>query len=179
MAIVIERAKMAFTRAAIISGLTAGAVFLALEMILIPLFTEDNAWFPIRMIASLIIGKDVLMSALLYGITTPGVPVIYSLGVLTIALILHFTLAIAFSLVISALCRGRSMGAALGIGAACGLVVYLINFYGFTTLFPWFEMGRNLVSIIAHLAFGVVAAFTFVKIYFSASHPIKASGQIA
>lgn len=179
MAIPIEKTKTTFSRAAIISGLIAGAVFLALEMILVPLFTDDNAWFPVRMIASLIMGKDVLLSALMYGITTPGTPAIYSLGILIIALILHFTMSIVFSFLICALCRGRNMVAALGIGAACGLVIYLINFYGFTTIFPWFEMGRNFISIAAHLAFGVVAAYTFEKIYSSASHPIKASGQFA
>lgn len=179
MAIAIEKTKTTFGRAAIIAGLAGGAVFLALEMILVPLFTEDNAWFPVRMIASLIMGKDVLLSALLYGITTPGVPAIYNIGVLAIALVLHFTIAVVFSVAIGALCRGRNMGMALGIGAACGLAIYLINFYGFTGIFPWFEMGRNIVGIVAHLAFGVVTAYTFVKIYSPVSHPVKASGQFA
>lgn len=36
-----------------------------------------------------------------------------------------------------------------------------MNFYGFTTLFPWFAMARNWVSVFAHLVFGLAAAWAY------------------
>ncbi|MEO8187579.1 MAG: hypothetical protein ABI580_09485, partial [Burkholderiaceae bacterium] len=46
-------------------------------------------------------------------------------------------------------------------GAVFGLALYVVNFYGFTTLFPWFAMARGGLSIFVHLVFGIVAAWLY------------------
>jgi hypothetical protein len=41
------------------------------------------------------------------------------------------------------------------------VLLYVVNFYGFTALFPWFAMARNWVSIVAHAVFGFAAAWVY------------------
>jgi hypothetical protein len=65
-----------------------------------------------------------------------------------------------FALLISRL----SLGPALALGGVGGLILYLVNFYGFTALFPWFAMARNWISIFGHLVFGLVTAGAYVSI---------------
>ena len=50
---------------------------------------------------------------------------------------------------------------ALAAGGVFGLVLYLVNFYGFTAVFPWFAMARGGLSIFVHITFGVVAALAY------------------
>lgn len=171
MAIAIEKIKTTFGKSAIAAGFVAGSVFLALEMIMVPLFTADNAWAPVRMIAAIIMGKDVLPEM--------GIPATFDFAVLLAALVLHFILSIIYAGIVGALCRVRNMAAALSIGAACGLAIYLINFYGFTVIFPWFAMARNWISIFAHLVFGIAAAYTFVKIHYPITHETTTGTQVA
>lgn len=178
MAIATEYPKASFLRAAIISGLVAGAAFLTVEMSLIAIFSKVDAWLPVRIIASIAIGKDVLLSALLYNLNTTGMEIAYNIAVLTIALILHFAMSIVYSFVIGGLCMVRNLGVALGIGAVIGLIIYLINFYGFTTIYPWFEKGRNIISLFAHILFGIVAAYSFVKIRYPITRETTAGPQI-
>ncbi len=71
-----------FLKAAILAGLIAGVVFMMLEMILVPVFMNGSPWAPPRMIAAIILGKDVL--------PMPGQPVIFDFGVLMVAVMLHF-----------------------------------------------------------------------------------------
>lgn len=52
---------------------------------------------------------------------------------------------------------------ALAVGAGYGLALYLVNFYLFTAVFPWFAMARNWVSVFAHIVFGLVAAWVYLR----------------
>jgi hypothetical protein len=42
-------------------------------------------------------------------------------------------------------------------GALFGLALYLINFFTFTTFFPWFYPARNWPFAAVHILFGAVA----------------------
>ena len=42
------------------------------------------------------------------------------------------------------------------IGAVFGLLIYLVNFYGFTAIWPWFAKARNFISLFSHVMFGLV-----------------------
>ena len=46
-------------------------------------------------------------------------------------------------------------------GAVFGLLLYVVNFYGFTAIFPWFAMAQNWVSIFSHIMFGVIAGWAY------------------
>ncbi len=147
-----------FLKAAILAGLIAGVVFMMLEMILVPVFMNGSPWAPPRMIAAIILGKDVL--------PMPGQPVTFDFGVLMAAMILHFMLSIVYAVIIGWICKSLSMGTSILLGAVFGLVLYFVNFYGFTAIFPWFAMARNWVSIFSHVMFGVIAVYSFKKIYY-------------
>lgn len=135
---------------AIWSGIIAGAVFMMLEMVMVPLFIGGSPWGPPRMIAAIGMGKGVLPP-----------PDTFALVPIMVAMAIHFMLAIVLAVVLALFINRLKLGTAALAGAIFGLAVYLINFYGFTALFPWFEMARNWVSIFAHMMFGAVAALSY------------------
>lgn len=155
MTIVVEREKTSFAQAAISSGFIAGAVFLIAELLMVPLFLGGSIWAPPRMIGAIVLGEDVLPA--------PGTTATFDFGVLLAALAVHFPLSIIYASIIGFAVRKVDPVSAIIIGAIAGLTIYFINFYGFTALFPWFAMARNWVSIIAHLIFGIVAAWAFIR----------------
>ncbi len=118
------------------AGLTAALVFVVLEMIMVPLFAGDSPWAPIRMIGAIILGRDVLPP-----------PATFNLGVTLAALVVHFVLGVILAWILALLIFRLNIWPAIIVGAAFGLVVYWINFYGFTAAFPWFEAARNWITI--------------------------------
>lgn len=157
LTIAVEKARTSMASAVISSGLIAGAVFLVYELIMVPLALGGSVWDAPRMIAAILLGEDVL--------PTPASPGTFDFGVLMTAMLLHFTLSIIYAVVIGYAIKTVNPSLALIVGALAGLTIYLLNFYGFSSLFPWFAMARNWVSISAHLIFGLVVAWSFVRIY--------------
>jgi len=137
--------------AAIWSGIIAGAVFMMLEMVLVPVFMGGSPWGPPRMIAAIAMGKSVLPP-----------PDTFAMVPVMVAMLIHFMLAIVLAIVLALVVARMGTGAAVMVGAVFGLVVYLVNFYGMTAVFPWFAMARNWISIFAHVMFGAVAALSYV-----------------
>lgn len=148
-------------RAAILAGLISGAVFLMLEMLLVPLLLDGIPWGPPRMIAAIVMGPGVLPP-----------PAAFSPGVIMVAMAVHFALLVAFAVILAALIARAGFPAALAVGAVFGLALYVVNFYGMTAVFPWFAMARNWLSIVAHLVFGVVAAWAYVVLRPSQPRPV-------
>ncbi|WP_425450131.1 hypothetical protein [Virgifigura deserti] len=143
-------------KAALWAGLIAGAIFMMLEMILVAVTGMGSPWGPPRMIAAMVMGRDVLPP-----------PATFDLGVLMIAMVIHFVLSIVYGFILAwILWRwGLGLGLALLAGAAFGLTLYLVNFYGFASaLFPWFAEARNWVSILSHIVFGAVLAWAYKAI---------------
>ena len=155
--------EKSFLKAAVIAGLIAGAVFMMLEMIMVPVFMNGSPWGPPRMIAAVIMGKSVL--------PMPGQPVTFDLGVLMVAVMLHFMLSIMYAIILGWISKSLSTGTALLVGAVFGLAIYFINFFGFTGVFPWFAMARNWVGVFSHIMFGLIAVYSFRKMY----HPVAVS----
>ena len=83
------------------------------------------------------------------------------LEMVMVAMAIHFTLSIVLAVILALVVKGLGLGMAGMVGAIFGLVIYLINFYGLTAFFPWFEMARNWISIFAHVMFGAVAALSY------------------
>ncbi|MDQ6831079.1 MAG: hypothetical protein M3081_19630 [Gemmatimonadota bacterium] len=139
------------------AGIIAGLVFMALEMMMVAAFLGNSPWGPPRMIAAIVMGKGVLPMP-------GGSPPTFDAGVLAAAMMVHFVLSIIFAMILAFAIAGRTYGAALAIGAVTGLLLYLVNFYLFTGIFPWFAMARNWVTIFSHVAFGLVAAMVYWKL---------------
>jgi uncharacterized membrane protein YagU involved in acid resistance len=140
-------------KAAVGAGMIAGFIFLALEMFMVPVYGGGSAWGPPRMMAAIVLGKSVLPP-----------PATFDLGVFIAALGLHLALSVVYTVVFALAVSRLNRGLALAIGGIGGLILYLVNFYGFTILFPWFAMARNWISIFGHIVFGLVAALVFMTI---------------
>ena len=137
-------------KAVLYAGLAAGVVFLVLELIFAPLFMGLSSWVPVRMIAAITMGPSALLP-----------PNTIDTGALIAATIIHFALSLLYALVFAFIAKGRSRLTDTMLGAGFGLVVYLVNFYGFVYLFPWFAEGRHWASIASHLAFGAVLGYVY------------------
>jgi len=141
---------------AIKAGLIAAAVFIALEMILVWLAMGMNLFAPLHMIAAIAMGPEVL----------PGPSVVpgSNAGVIAVALLLHFVLAVALAFVFKLVAGALKLNGAMLLagGVLFGLLVYGIHFYGMTALFPWFAMARNWISVLAHAVFGLVLAYVLM-----------------
>lgn len=146
-------AKAIDWKAGVWAGLIAGAFFMMLEMLMVPLLGSGSPWGPPRMIAAIVMGEGVLPSLA----TLPT----FNLKVLMAAMAVHFILSIIFAIIIGGVVARFDLVMALIVGAVAGLVLYLVNFYGLTAFFPWFAMARNWISIFAHISFGIAAAWSY------------------
>jgi len=149
----IAGARSVNTKAALWAAIIAGAVFMMLEMIMVPVFMGGSPWGPPRMIAAIGMGKEVLPP-----------PATFDVGIMMVAMLIHFALSVILAFLFAAIARGRSVGPATMIGAAFGLVVYLVNFYGMTAVFPWFAMARGWIGIFAHVMYGAVLGLVYASI---------------
>ena len=136
---------------AIWSGLLAGLLFLILEMIMVPLFAGGSPWGPPRMIAGILLGSEVVPP-----------PANFQFGIVLAALVVHFILSVIYALIIAAIVHRKSTGTAMLIGTIIGIVIYLVNFYGFTYFFPWFANARNWITVVTHIVFGLASAGIYV-----------------
>lgn len=145
-------------KAAIWAGIIAGVVFIMLEMALVALVQGMSPWGPPRMMAAMVMGEGVLPP--MKGAVT------FDPGVVAVAMIVHLVLSIILAVILGlGISRfGLSLLAAILSGAVFGIVVYYINFYGFTAVFPWFAMARGAISIFAHAVFGAVAGGVYQAI---------------
>lgn len=147
--------------AAIAAGIAAGITFLVMEMGLVAA-TGGAIWEPPRMMAAIVMGEGVLPP-----------PASYSPGIVAVAMVVHFVLSIIYAIVLAAIFQWwpMPMWLAVGIGALFALVIFVVNFYGFTELaFPWFAMARNWITVVSHLVFGVVLAGSYKLIAAGREH---------
>jgi len=141
--------------AAIKAGIIAGLVFLILELALVSTIGGDSPWAPVRMIGAIALGQEVLPP-----------PATFDLTAFIAAAIVHFALAIVYGTLFALVAdrAGWGLGGTMMAGLVFGLLLYIINFYGFTAMFPWFAMARNEISIFAHAVFGLVLGYSYRKL---------------
>ncbi|RQS63558.1 hypothetical protein DID96_29630 [Burkholderia sp. Bp8963] len=143
-------------RTAVIGGCAAGVVLVVLELLAMWV-TGQSPWGPPRMIAAIALGRDALAQ-----------PATFDLGIMLLALVVHFALSIVFALILSVIVAPFSFDSSVGmaslVGAVFGAAVYLVNFYGMTRWFPWFAEARGWMSLVGHIVFGLVAADTYLRL---------------
>jgi hypothetical protein len=153
-------------KAAVWAGIIAGLVFMVLEMLLVQLAGEGNIWGPPRMMAAIVMGREVLPP-----------PATFDAGVLIVAMIVHFVLSLVYAFIFAWIVGRWQMTmpvAAIG-GLVFGLVIYAVNFYGFTALFPWFAEARNWITILAHAIFGATMGVVYRPLARKDSRTVPAS----
>ncbi len=139
-------------KAAIVAGLVAGVIFMMLEMALVGTIGGQSPWGPPRMIAAMAMGKDVLPP-----------PATFDMGIMMVAMMIHFPLSIIMAAVLGlAISHWRmNLMTSLIAGTIFGLIVYFVDFHIMTGIFPWFAMARGGISIFAHAMFGLVLGWTY------------------
>lgn len=146
--------------AAAVAGFLAGAVLMVLEGLgtlwLGTSVGPGDPWLSSRMLAAMVLGSGVLEGT--------G----FSLGVVVLALAIHYLLGIVFGLMLAVLVTEFHGDAKPGvmelIGAVFGTLLYLFNFYIMSFAFPWFAQMRGWSTFLAHLVFGVSAALLYWKL---------------
>lgn len=136
--------------AALQAGLIAGIALLLLQMVMGPIFMGGGVWDTPRLMAAILLGRDV--------VPPPGT---FGFGIVGAALLVHGMLSVTYGLILAAIVHRMLMPSAVMTGAVFGLALYIVNFYAFTAMFDWFAMGRTWVTVFAHLVFGVSAAWTY------------------
>jgi hypothetical protein len=100
-----------------------------------------------RFAAAIVMGRGVLPP-----------PASFDGQVMLVATLVHFALAILYGLILARFIAGLRVAASLLAGSGFGLILYAINMYGFTAIFPWFASARDWITAVAHVVFGVALA---------------------
>lgn len=154
--------------AALAAGVAAGVVSTVAQLALWALFTEalpGILFRDARLAAAIVLGRDVLPPQ-----AEGSAPF-----VMAVATIVHFTLSIAYGFALAALIRGRGTIAALLVGALFGAALFGVNMYGFTRVFPWFDVARDWITFAAHVVFGVSGALVYKTLRESAARKEEAT----
>lgn len=137
-------------RAVIWSTIISGLLFAIIVMLLAPVFRGGTVWSPVRMIAGIVMGQ---------GVVPP--PDTFDFVIVTVGVLFHMALALVYVVILALIIQRMTMGMALVVGAVAGFAIYLINFYGFSAMFPWWVSARDALGIFSHLAFGISAAWAY------------------
>lgn len=138
---------------AIWAGIISGLIFMMLEMAMVPIFLDGSPWGPPRMIAAIVLSNEVLPP-----------PATFDFGIVMAAVLLHSMLSVIYAIILALIISAgkTSFWVSVLIGGIFGYVLYLVNFYVFTEIFPWFANARNWVSVFAHISFGIGAAWAYL-----------------
>lgn len=138
--------------ALLLSGFIAGTVATAAQLLL--------WWLSGAPVLSLLLRDTCLTAAIVLGTGVLSPPLSLNAVILLSATMIH--LAISFVWAVPAtLCSVRLEKAAKRFfaGIVYGVIVYLVDLYGFTRLFPWFAVSRGTGTLIAHGVFGLTLFF--------------------
>ena len=135
------------------AGLAAGAAFILLQTFMGALFGGGNSTDAVRRIASVALGGSVM---------PPGEP--FTVIVFLAAAAVHIPLSLIYARVLAAMIDGMKPAPAMSAGALFGAALYVVNYYVFSGLFPWFVTARGPEALVAHLAFGTLAAAIYTRL---------------
>ncbi len=142
--------------AAAVSGFAAGAILMVLELFWTTAVINTSPWATSRMIAAAVMGAETMQEA--------G----FSLSVVTVALLTHYTLGVLFGMALVAVSAPLRLDVAprtaLPAGAVFGAALYVISFYGMVHWLPWLAGIRGTPAIAAHLIFGMSTAVLYLKL---------------
>ena len=132
---------------AVLAGVIAGTSATLIQVLLWLVLTDA---FPA------ILFRDArLTAALVLGNSALPPPATFDTGIMLVATLIHFALSLVYAALLARLTLSLGNVPALLAGAAFGIVLYFVNLYGFTAIFPWFAQARGWITLIAHGVFGV------------------------
>ena len=151
------RAPLPFdSRAAVCAGVVSGIVATLAQVALWAMLTDALPailYRDARLAAAVVLGSRVLPP-----------PATFDLDVMLAATLVHFAVAVGWTLVLAAALTRLPARLAPAAGALFGLVVYAIDLHGFTVFFPWFAESRDAIAVAAHVVYGLAAAGAYVAL---------------
>jgi len=133
-------------RAAFLAGLLAGLLALLLRVLLWVLVTGGSVWAPFYQSAAILLGPESLAP-----VDAPQI------GVVAVGVLVHLALSLVYSFVLAFIIHRWGLIVGIVGGALFGLAIYIINYYTFTYLFPWFFPLRSWLVLATHVVFGAMA----------------------
>jgi hypothetical protein len=140
-------------RLAISSGIVAGVVATGAQISLWLVFTDALPgifYRDARFTAAILLGQGVLPP-----------PATLDWKVMIIATVIHFAISIVYSLILALLLSRIGMMLSLLAGSIYGLMIYTVNMYGVTAIFPWFSEARDWITVVTHVVFGISLAGSY------------------
>ena len=135
------------------AGIVAGVVATVAQIILWWAFTDD--------LPSILYRDARLTAAIVMGPAVLPPPSTFDLAVMIVATGIHTGLSVAYSLILVFAIRRRPIRGALLAGLVFGLILYVVNMYGMTGMFPWFSEVRDWITVAAHVVFGIAVAAVY------------------
>jgi hypothetical protein len=136
-----------------VAGLVAGTLATVTQMLLWAATGED-AWELLlrdsRLTAALVLGRPALSPS-------AGVEV----RALMAAAGVHFSLSIIYAALLLPVTNRLPPTASMLAGALFGALLYLLNLYALTAIFPWFAEARGGITLAAHIVFGLSVINTY------------------
>lgn|SRR5687768_14898401 len=137
--------------AAAAAGLVGGAVLMVLDLLWS--VGSGSPWRTSHLVAAIVLGQDTLQSSA------------FSIGVVALALAVHYVLGVLFGLALATIIAGfyyeSNPGVLEVLGMLFGAALYLLNFHGLSNFFPWMAELRGWAAFIAHLVFGLTVAMAY------------------
>src|SRR3569832_2957850 len=138
------------SRNAVYAGIAAGVIATVVQLVL---------WWAFWDVLPAIFYRDVrLAAAILLGRTILPPPDSFDWLAFVAASVVHFSLSVVCSFILAVAIARRRKRTSLLIGAVFGLLLYVVNMYGFTHLYPWIEIARDCITLVTHVTFGLAAA---------------------
>lgn len=158
-------------KAAALAGLIAGIGFVALEVLLNVFLFRGLVARLARMTVAVFLGEEVLAPSSVLDLepttaVVAGEDVLLPTAgtdpkILLMAFAVHLALSIVYAVILAWLIVRFRFGAAMWVGLAFGLVLYLFHFHALAEVYPWFREERGWVSVVMHLVFGGIVALEY------------------
>lgn len=140
--------------AAAVAGFVACAFFSAVEMLMVLLVSGQSPWVPPRMVAAIVLGPGILSQ-----------PATFDVSIVAMALLVHAAIGVVLGVVLGAIIAPFRLDSDIVTvsiaGGVFGLVVYVVNFYVMTQMFPWFIESRGWTMVLGHVVFGAFAGYMY------------------
>lgn len=139
--------------AAATAGFVAGAAVMVMELFWSTAIIDVSPWAAAHMVAAIALGPGVLDSTA------------FSVGIVTVALLIHYVLGAMFGVILAAIIASfhldDTVTMVLLAGSLFGGFLYLFNLHGMVYYFPWFAQMQNVVVVISNMLFGMTASFMY------------------
>ncbi|NMG00806.1 hypothetical protein GPA27_25830 [Aromatoleum toluolicum] len=155
--------------AAACAGVIAGTVATFAQMLL--------WWFDGTPVIDTLLRDARLTAAIVMGTGVLGQGPAWRWDVMAWATAIHFALSFIYALIAWPLARTLNVPSSVSLGALYGAAIYVINLHGFTHVFPWFDVSRGRVTILAHLVFGASLFASCVLLAYRMPHPHRSGSS--